>query len=275
MLRPELHRYASRMVGSAVDGEDVVQDALLSALVAFDTVGPKGDDRPWLFRIVHNAAIDYLRKRQRRERTVALVQREIASDGSELNDKVASRAALSLFMLLTPTERAAVILSDVFSYSNNESAAILQTSLAALKAGLHRGRIKLRRLADSPKPERSLDDREQARLRRFVDLFNAHEFDAIRAMLSHDVRFELVSQFSGDRLSFAAYFTRYADMTDRQLAIGTIDGQLAVLVVRTDIPADTPNSLILIDWAEEQIIRLRDYSHARYVLTGASIFRLA
>src|SRR2546422_10190329 len=63
-LRPSLHRYCSRMTGSVLDGEDVVQDALFQAyrkLDTFDDARPLG---PWLFRIAHNQCIDSLRRRQ-------------------------------------------------------------------------------------------------------------------------------------------------------------------------------------------------------------------
>ena len=66
-LRPRLHRYCSRMTGSVLDGEDVVQDALFQAyrkLDAFDDDHPLG---PWLFRIAHNRCIDFLRRRGVRE----------------------------------------------------------------------------------------------------------------------------------------------------------------------------------------------------------------
>src|SRR5258708_18504281 len=63
-LRPKLHRYCARMAGTAVDGEDIVQDALIKALAALpNTVldNPEG----WLFRIAHNTALDFLRLRAR------------------------------------------------------------------------------------------------------------------------------------------------------------------------------------------------------------------
>src|ERR1700728_1943713 len=64
-LRPRLHRYCARMTGSAVDGEDVLQDTLLKALRA-RAEGTGGDSlEGWLFRIAHNASLDFLRHRSR------------------------------------------------------------------------------------------------------------------------------------------------------------------------------------------------------------------
>jgi len=64
-LRPQLHRYCARMTGSVIEGEDVVQEALLKALDAQPHAGSIGDPQAWLFRIAHNAALDHLRRRAR------------------------------------------------------------------------------------------------------------------------------------------------------------------------------------------------------------------
>ena len=64
-LRPKLHRYCARVTGSAVDGEDIVQDALIKALAALPSVGVIDNPAGWLFRIAHNTALDFLRRRAR------------------------------------------------------------------------------------------------------------------------------------------------------------------------------------------------------------------
>src|SRR5712675_2890534 len=66
-MRPKLHRYCARMVGSVIDGEDVLQDALIKAVEAFASAGPIGNPEGWLFRIAHNTALDFLRRRSRQE----------------------------------------------------------------------------------------------------------------------------------------------------------------------------------------------------------------
>src|SRR5579863_10291499 len=73
-LRPRLHRYCARMTGSVIDGEDVVQEALMKACEALKTDGAALPQtagsikhlESWLVRIAHNAALDYLRRRARR-----------------------------------------------------------------------------------------------------------------------------------------------------------------------------------------------------------------
>src|SRR5258708_39612901 len=64
-LRPKLHRYCARMTGSVIDGEDVVQEAMIKALEAFPSAGIIVHPEGWLFRIAHNAALDFLRPRAR------------------------------------------------------------------------------------------------------------------------------------------------------------------------------------------------------------------
>src|SRR6202022_794069 len=66
-MRPKLHRYCARMVGSVIDGEDVLQDALIKAVESFPSAGPIGNPEGWLFRIAHNTALDFLRPPPRQE----------------------------------------------------------------------------------------------------------------------------------------------------------------------------------------------------------------
>src|SRR5919197_1401946 len=70
-LRPSLHRYCSRMTGSVLDGEDVVQDALFQAYRKLDSFEDGRPLKPWLFRIAHNQCIDFLRRREVRQEAEA------------------------------------------------------------------------------------------------------------------------------------------------------------------------------------------------------------
>jgi len=116
-LRPSLHRYCARMMGSIVDGEDAVQDALFQAYRKLETFDDTRPLAPWLFRIAHNRCIDFLRRRG---------VREDAEEGAATPDSVApvdppgpalGRAVERLVSMLPPMERACVLLKDVFDYS--------------------------------------------------------------------------------------------------------------------------------------------------------------
>lgn len=270
-LRPTLHRYAARMVGSVLDGEDVVQDAIARAMAALDRAPPESDATAWTFRIAHNAAIDHLRARARRGGEQEIQEEDMVSDGDEAARRFAAGAALAVFMHLPPLQRGTVILKDVLGYSNEEAAAILDTSLAATKAALHRGRARLRTMADAPSPVPLADRGDVIRLQTYVDRFNARDFDAIRAMLADDVRFDLVARMTRGRAAFETYFTRYTEMTSWRLSVGAIEGRAAAVVHDPADPAGPPIGLIVIDWAHGRIVRLRDFYHARYVLRDAVI----
>src|SRR6266436_4593025 len=84
-LRPRLHRYCSRMTGSVLDGEDIVQDALFHAYRKLDTFDDDRPLAPWLFRIAHNQSIDFLRRREVRQVAEAAV---VAPDSVDPEDPV-------------------------------------------------------------------------------------------------------------------------------------------------------------------------------------------
>src|SRR5271170_7374257 len=196
-MRPKLHRYCARMVGSVIDGEDVLQDALIKAVESFGSAGPIGNPEGWLFRIAHNTALDFLRRRSRLQAIQSGEEVDMIADPA---DTVASRqlagASLRTFMRLPVAQRSSVILMDVLGCSLQEICEVMDFSLAAVKAALHRGRTQLRELAaepdDLPRPKLSEADRD--RLGLYVAHFNAHDFDAIRAMIADDVRLELVNK---------------------------------------------------------------------------------
>ena len=270
-LRPALHRYASRMVGSVLDGEDVVQEAVARAVGALGHAPPEGDAAPWLFRITHNAAIDFLRSRERASAEREVADDDMVSDADDAARRLATRAAMTVFMRLPPSQRGAVILKDVLGYSNEEVADILGTTLAASKAALHRGRAQLRLHADAA-PEVSKPNAEElTRLQTYVDRFNDRDFDAIRAMLADDVRFDLVARMQGGRSSFETYFSRYTEMSAWRLSVGRIDGRLAAMVSNPGDLQRVTTNVIVVDWAEDAIVRLRDFYHAPYVLDGAAV----
>ena len=111
------------MVGSVIDGEDVLQDALIKAVEAFPAAGPIGNPEGWLFRIAHNTALDFLRRRNRQE---ALRSGEEVDMIADSVDAVASRqiasTSLRTFMRLPVAQRSSVILMDVLGCSLRKSA---------------------------------------------------------------------------------------------------------------------------------------------------------
>src|ERR1700721_3327527 len=150
-LQPKLHRYCARMTGSAVDGEDIVQDAMIKALAALPAAGVIANAEAWLFRITHNTALDFLRRRARRP----MLQDEdvldmIAAPDSRDPDHEITTTSLRTFMRLPALQRSAVILKDELGQSVEEIASITGVSQAAAKSALQRGGVVWARLALQP-----------------------------------------------------------------------------------------------------------------------------
>ncbi len=201
-LRPKLHRYCARMTGSVVDGEDVVQEALVKAIEALPAAGSIAYPEGWLFRIAHNAALDFLRRRARHEALRSDQDPDMISDPVTAADhRQIAAASLRTFMRLPVAQRSSVILMDVLGYSLDEIGGVMDSSIPAVKATLHRGRARLRELAQEPDdlPPPVLTEPERSLLAAYVNRFNARDFDAVRAMLAEEVRLELVSKSSDER----------------------------------------------------------------------------
>jgi RNA polymerase sigma-70 factor (ECF subfamily) len=274
-LRPKLHRYCARMTGSVIDGEDVVQEALLKALEARAAAGALANPEGWLFRIAHNAALDHLRRRARRDATHADEDLAMIVDpATPAEDRQAAAASLATFMQLPAAQRSCVILMDVLGYTIQEVGAIIDATVPAVKAALHRGRARLRELAATPEeaPAPPLPAPERARLARYVALFNARDFDAIRDLLAADVRLDLVNrQRLAGRTAVGRYFGNYDKVSDWRLELGLVDRRPAILVRDPDDPASRPRYFILLEWTGDSLAAIRDFRYARYAVADAEI----
>jgi RNA polymerase sigma-70 factor, ECF subfamily len=139
------------MTGSVIDGEDVVQEALLKAFEALPRTAPLTNPAGWLFRIASNAALDFLRRRARYQAAHANADVErIADPANLMHERQVTAASLRTFMHLPTTQRSTVILIDVLGYSLAEVHDIVGVSIPAVKSALQRGRARLRELVQEP-----------------------------------------------------------------------------------------------------------------------------
>lgn len=271
-IRPNLHRYCARMTGSVVDAEDVVQDALAKAYYLLPTT-EVSNLQGWLFRIVHNKAIDHLRKTKSNP-TEPLEEYPLQAElAPPLENEELATLAFSIYLQLTPMQRSCVILKDVIGYSLAEISELLDVSVGAIKAALHRGRENLRKLAnsvDAGVPLR-LKEPEASLLSKYVERFNARDFDAVRTMLGDDVRLDLVQRTKArGTLEVGQYFHNYGKQEDWHLSLGFVEGRPAVLVADPREPASVAY-FVLVQWEGGKISFIRDYRYARHVMVDAAI----
>jgi RNA polymerase sigma-70 factor, ECF subfamily len=260
-------------VGSVIDGEDVLQDALIKAVESFAAAGEIGNPRGWLFRIVHNTALDFLRRRNRQQALQSGEEVDMIADPADavLSRQIAG-ASLRTFMRLPVAQRSSVILMDVLGCSLQEVCEVMDFSLPAVKAALHRGRSQLRELADEPEdlPPPKLSDADRERLGAYVTHFNARDFDAIRAMIADDVRLELVSRTKlNGKAEVSRYFGNYSRIDDWHLVPGLVEKHPAILVFDPGKPGSGPKYFMLLQWSAGKVAAIRDFRHASYVVDGA------
>jgi RNA polymerase sigma-70 factor, ECF subfamily len=174
-LRPGLHAYCRRLAGNIWDAEDLVQDTLLRAFGQWGVTHPEiRDPRAYLLRTATNVWIDTLRRRETEARDPiadpdstrsAFVAPETSSDVRDAGSRLLQR--------LSPQERAAIVLKEVFDMTLEEIAGLLATTTGAVKAALHRGRDRLREpegaaASRRPRPSPELLDR-------FIERYNARD----------------------------------------------------------------------------------------------------
>ena len=213
----ELHRAALtghcyRMLGSAFDAEDAVQEAMVRAWKALDRFDGRSSLRTWLYRIATNVCLDALSSTSRRARPiedgpVGTVDddletrprthwlepipdvRMIPSDADTF-ETVALRQSTRLAFVaalqhLPPRQRAALLLSEVLGWSAQEVAASLDMSAAAVNSALQRARATLASKNVSV-AEEPLSDAQAELLEKYVDAFHEYDVDALVALMRED-----------------------------------------------------------------------------------------
>jgi RNA polymerase sigma factor (sigma-70 family) len=274
-LRPELHRYCARLMGSVIDGEDVVQDTFARALVALDALEEDPPLRAWLFRIAHNRALDLLRSRVIRAAEPIEAAQEVADPASPdpvemLMRREAVDTAVSRFVELPTVQRSVLILKDVLDQSLEEIAAMLDLTVNAVKAHLARGRARLNAIntqalaQPAPRPP-------SPAVTRYVALFNRQDWDGLRAMLADDVRLvQSTYPVRAGAANVGMFFGIYSRSAPVRLAPAWLDGR-EVIAVYEDRQNVKPSYLMWLEWRDGRISFIRDYKYVRYVVDDAEL----
>jgi RNA polymerase sigma-70 factor, ECF subfamily len=218
--RSELTGYAYRVLGSAFEAEDAVQETLLRAWRSFDRFEGRAALRTWLYRIVTNVCLDMLNGRQRRARPVDLGPagtadaplgdrlpevtwiepipdgRVLPEDGdpAELAESRESvrLAFVAALQHLPPRQRAVLILREVLRWKATEVAELLDTTVASVNSALQRARSALAAIdVTSVGAAAPMDDVQRALLARYVDAFERYDMDSLTALLREDASWSM------------------------------------------------------------------------------------
>jgi RNA polymerase sigma-70 factor, ECF subfamily len=201
--RRELTGYCYRMLGSAFDAEDAVQETMLRAWRSLEQFEGRSALKSWLYRIATNVCFDALAGRERRARPMDLgpAQEPLLENLAELpevtwitplptpDELAEQRESLRLAFVaalqhLPPRQRAVLILCEVLRWQASEVAELLDTSVASVNSALQRARATLAK-ADVREPS-ALDDETKALLERYVAAFEAYDIDRLTELLHED-----------------------------------------------------------------------------------------
>jgi RNA polymerase sigma-70 factor (ECF subfamily) len=214
--RVELTGYCYRMLGSASESEDAVQETMIRAWRGFDRFEGRSALRSWLYRIATNVCFDMLNGRQRRARPMDMGPsttadaplaaplpevtwlepmpdgRVVAADDPA--DMAVARESIRLAFVaalqhLPARQRAVLILREVLRWQATEVAELLDTTVASVNSALQRARATLESngITDTD-PIEPLDDEQNALLARYVDAFERYDMDSLVTLLADDVR---------------------------------------------------------------------------------------
>lgn len=220
-LRRELTAHCYRMVGSAHEAEDLVQETYLRAWRALHGFENRSSIRTWLYQIATNTCLTALRGKQRRPLPTGLGQPASGPDGGlteraevpwleplpdalvwgeptpDPGEAVVTSDSVRLAFVaalqhLTPGQRAALILCDVLAWRAREAAEALEVSVAAINSSLQRARAQLARL-NADEPPRLPDDDPRARelLKNYAAAFEDYDVNRIVELLAEDAVWEM------------------------------------------------------------------------------------
>jgi RNA polymerase sigma factor (sigma-70 family) len=274
-LRPELHRYCARLMGSVIDGEDVVQDTFTRGFSALDDLEEDTPMRAWLFRIAHNRALDLLRGRAVRRTEPIEAASDVVDQASPdpvemLMRQEAVKTAVSRFAELPTVQRSVVILKDVLDEQLTEIAALLDLTVDAVKGHLARGRARLRQI-NAQAATLAEARPASAAVARYVTLFNQRDWEALRALLADDVKLvQSTYPLRAGAADVGMFFGIYSRSAPVRLAPAWLDGR-EVIAVYEDPQAVKPSYLMWLEWRNDRISFIRDYKYVRYVIDDAEL----
>jgi RNA polymerase sigma-70 factor (ECF subfamily) len=254
--RRELTGYCYRMLGSAHEAEDAVQNTMLRAWRALPRFDDQAGLRPWLYRIATNVCIDMLNGRSRRALPMdvarvgtsegRLIDRRpgsawiepapdslvLPSDGDPAERAVARESVRLAFIAalqrLAPRQRAVLILRDVLHWRAGEVAALLESTTDSVNSSLRRARAALEPIDRDSTPGQPSDD-DRATLAAYVEAFERDDVNALVALLREDAIVEMPP--------FELWLRGAADIRDWLIAHDALRDHLLVPIQANGAPA--------------------------------------
>ncbi len=216
--RAPLTGHCYRMLGSAADADDAVQETIVRAWRSLDRYEGRASLRTWLYRIATNVCLDVLSDGARRARpfeegsassveTASLETRErthwlepipdaraIPADADPFEQVVLRQSIRLAFVAalqhLPPRQRAVLLLTEVLGWSAAEVGESLDMTVAAVNSALQRARATMASRNVSVSPD-ELDVDHSALLDRYVDAFQSYDVDALVSLLREDATFSM------------------------------------------------------------------------------------
>jgi RNA polymerase sigma-70 factor (ECF subfamily) len=180
------------------------------------------------------------------------------------------KAVEHLVLTLPPKERACVLLKDVFDYSLEEVAELVDSTVGGVKAALNRARTKLAASSPSATPARAASPELKRVMQLYVDRFNRRDWDGVLELTSVDARLYVGERFAG-KLVDAPYFANYERWPwPWKLAVGDVDGEPLVIILRRGADTWVPHSALRLAVIGQRIERIVDYIHCPWVLPAAA-----
>jgi RNA polymerase sigma-70 factor (ECF subfamily) len=181
--RHELGRYCRRVLGSAADADDAVQETMIRAWRRYDRFEHRASVRTWLYRIATNICLDEVHNRSRRPAPVhvevehvALTPTQVPKPDEAVVDAEDVRSALlAAITHLPPRQRAALVLYDVFRWPARDVAALLGTSCAGVTSAVQRARETMAKVPSEDGVRRAATDDQARLLRHYLDAFARYD----------------------------------------------------------------------------------------------------
>jgi RNA polymerase sigma-70 factor (ECF subfamily) len=268
--RADLHRYCRRLTGNVWDGEDLMQDTLVRVFSMLGKIDANLENpRAYLIRTATNLWIDRVRRSAREQAALALEIPEAApqADIAEQRD-----AAKALFQSLHPQERAAILMKDVFDLSLEEAAAMLHTSVGAVKSALSRARGRL----EARRPPAGFDAPPREIVEKFMIALRDKDMETMRALCAEDFALDMVGGAQGDGWERNKTFFTHAHMTMPKLGFGLAprweladyEGEPVVFGFRTLDGIEGLNEIHRLEVVDGRITRIRCYCFCPETVTA-------